>query len=201
MAADSKKAAAYAAHIVLIDESGALLTPLLRRSLSPAGHPPLIATPGGAHQKVSLTAAISLSPVQQKLNLYFQTWPNQYVDPELSAWFLRGLLYHLRGPVIVIWDRGPMHHGEAMRQLQEQYPRLMLEELPPYAPDCNPVEWLWKHLKWDQLANYCPGSVEELDQRLQELLQQAKADPDRLASFFAASELDLDALDNPAVTA
>jgi len=201
VAADPKKAAAYAAHIVLIDESGALLAPLLRRSLAPAGQTPVLATPGGHHQKVSLTAALSLSPLQQKLNLYFQTWPNLYVDPELSALFLRGLLHHLRGPVIVLWDRGPMHRGEALRQLQQQYPRLMLEELPPYAPDCNPVEWLWKYIKWDQLANYCPCSITELDQRLQELLQQAKADPDRLASFFDASELDPDALDNPAVTA
>jgi transposase len=200
VAADFKKAAAYAAHIVLIDESGALLSPLLRRSLAPAGHTPVIASSGGTRQKVSLTAAISLSPLQRKLNLYFQTWPQLYVDPELSAWFLRGLLHHLKGPVIVLWDRGPVHHGEAIRQLQEQYPRLMLEELPPYAPDCNPVEWLWKHLKWDELANYCPTSVAELDQRLQDLLQQAHADPDRLASCFAASELDLDVLDNPAVT-
>jgi len=201
VAADSKKAAAYAAHLVLIDESGALLSPLLRRSLAPAGQTPVIATPGGAHQKVSITAAISLSPLQQKLNLYFQTWPNQYVDQDLSAWFLRGLLHHLKGPVIVVWDRGPMHRGEALRTLQEHHPRLMLEELPPYAPDCNPVDWLWKHLKWDALCNYCPASIAELDRRLQELLHAAKADPQRLASFFTASELDLDALGNPAVVA
>ena len=53
---------------------------------------------------------------------------------------MRQLLRHLRGKVIVIWDRGNMHRGDPIRQLLRDYPRLSIEELPPYAPDLNPVE-------------------------------------------------------------
>lgn len=182
---------------MLIDESGALLSPLLKRTLAPKGKTPQIRTWGGHHQKVSMTGALSISPVRQKLNLYFQTWPEMYVDGEFSALFLRQLLHHLKGPVIVVWDRGPMHKGPAIRELLERNPRLCLEELPPYAPDCNPVEWLWKHLKWDELGNFCPQDLEHLERTLVEKLEAAKADPQRLASFLAGSEL---TLQSPALT-
>ena len=145
-----------------------------------------------------MTGALSISPVWRKLNLYFQTWPEMYVDGEFSALFLRQLLHHLKGNVIVVWDRGPMHKGEAMRKLLEANGRLSIEELPSYAPDCNPVEWLWKHIKFDELGNFCPRDVEHLERTLVQKLEAAKADPKRLAGFLAGSEL---TLEDPALVA
>lgn len=72
------------------------------------------------------------------------------------AEFLRELLRHLRGKVIVIWDNGSMHKGEAIRGVLRDFPRLSLERLPPYAPDLNPVEWLWSYLKYGEMANFAP---------------------------------------------
>jgi transposase len=198
LAAYFKKAAASAAHLVLIDESGALLAPLARRTLARKGQTPVMRPATSPRRKVSMTGAISISPVLHKLNLYFQTWPEMYVDGEFSALFLRQLLHHLKGNVIVVWDRGPMHKGQAMRKRLEHNPRLAIEELPSYAPDCNPVEWLWKHIKFDELGNFCPRDVEHLEQTLVEKLEAAKADPQRLASFLAGSEL---SLEYPALTA
>jgi transposase len=34
--------------------------------------------------------------------------------------------------------------------------------LPPYAPDCNPVEYLWAWLKHHALANFCPATLRDL---------------------------------------
>jgi transposase len=34
--------------------------------------------------------------------------------------------------------------------------------LPPYAPDLNPVEYLWAWLKRHALTNYCPDNLSEL---------------------------------------
>ena len=63
---------------------------------------------------------------------------------------------HLRGKVIVIWDDGPMHKGEPIREVLRQFPRLTLEPLPAYAPDLNPVEQLWNYLKYTELPNFAP---------------------------------------------
>jgi hypothetical protein len=32
----------------------------------------------------------------------------------------------------VVWDGGPMHKGEPIRQVLDDFPRLILEKLPPY---------------------------------------------------------------------
>jgi putative transposase len=50
--------------------------------------------------------------------------------------------------VLVVWDNGSMHKGEATRQLRKEFPRLNIELLPPYAPELNPVEQVWSHLKF-----------------------------------------------------
>jgi hypothetical protein len=54
------------------------------------------------------------------------------------------------------------------------------------------VEWLWKHIKFDELGNFCPEEVAHLERALVEKLEAAQADPDRLASLLAASELSLE---------
>lgn len=33
----------------------------------------------------------------------------------------------------------------------------------PYAPDLNPVEHVWKHTKYDELANYIPDDLLDLE--------------------------------------
>jgi transposase len=40
--------------------------------------------------------------------------------------------------------------------------RLKLEQLPGYAPDLNPDEGVWKHLKYVDLKNLCCQSLSEL---------------------------------------
>jgi transposase len=54
--------------------------------------------------------------------------------------FLRGLLRHLRGPVIVLLDNSSTHRGEPLQRLLRQHSRLHLEHFPSYAPELNPDE-------------------------------------------------------------
>ena len=167
------------------------MAPLLRRSQSPRGHTPLCEQPGGHRHRVSTLAALSLSPQRHHLGLYFQTFPYGYVTAPAAAAFLEELLQHLRGEVIVVWDRGPIHKGPALRRLLQRFPRLSIEYLPAYAPDLNPVEHLWNHLKYDQLANLVPSSIQHLDCLVQATLEIAGADQQRLRSFYNASNLPL----------
>ncbi len=165
------------------------MAPLLRRSQAARGQTPVIEQPGGHRDKVSAIAALSLSPVRQHLGLYFRTYPYGHVTAPAAADFLEELLKHLRGKVIVVWDRGPIHKGPALRRLLERFPRLSIESLPPYAPDLNPVEQLWNHLKYDQLANFVPSGVLHLNCLVEAMLEVAGEDQQRLRSFYEASEL------------
>jgi transposase len=189
LAANRKKIREEKARLVLIDESGLLLSPLVRRSLAPRGRTPILKRKTTHRDRISLIAGLSISPVRHRLGLHFRTHPKEYVNGPQAADFVRQLLRSLRGPVMVLWDGGTMHKGEAIRQLQQDFPRLSLERLPPYAPELNPVEMLWKHLKYDALVNYAPEGIADLHTAALAALQAAQASPERLAEFFRVSSL------------
>ena len=172
----------------MIDESGFLMSPLVRRTLAPRGHTPILKTK--AHrEKVSIVAALSISPRRHRLGLYWRTFPRSFVNAERSAEFLRSLLRHLQAEVIVVWDGGPMHKGAPIAEVLADFPRLSLERLPPYAPELNPVEYLWNHLKYGKLANFAPDDVFQLNEVLREHLARACKSPHRLGGFLRASRL------------
>lgn len=177
--------------MVLIDESGVLLSPLVRRTLAPRGQTPILHVPGGHRDKVSAIAGLTLSPCARQLNLYFHTEPYTYLNNVAVADFLRDLLRHLRGQVIVVWDNGPNHKGDPIRAVRADYPRLDIEWLPPYAPELNPVEQLWNCLKYQRLVNFTPPDVETLDRHVTHHLFRLKADGQRLRSLYAATPLSL----------
>ena len=134
-------------------------------------------------------AALTISPRRHRLGLYFCTYPKAFVNQERAADFLRSLLKRLRGPVIVVWDGGPMHKGDAIRAVLHDLPRLSLEKLPPYTPELNPVEYLWNHLKYGVLPNFVPDDVFHLDGVVKQRLRRARQSPQRLRSFFKQSGL------------
>jgi transposase len=191
LAESEKNARNEGAHLVLIDESGAFLSPLVRRTLAPRGRTPILKVPGRKRQKVSLIAALSIAPRRRRLGLYFHDYSDRHITQHEAAAFLRDLLYHLRGPVHVVWDRGNTHKGEAIRKVLKDYPRLRLHWLPPYAPELNPVEFVWNHIKYGRTANFTPKDLAELEARVDNLMKEAKHDRERLESFFKAAKLDL----------
>ncbi|MBX9678677.1 MAG: transposase [Gemmataceae bacterium] len=177
--------------MVFIDESGALLCPLVRRTLAPKGETPVLEHRAKHRDKVSIISALTVSPQGRHLGFYFSTLPDDHFESTAVAWFVRQLLQHLRGPVILVWDRGSMHKGEPIRKLVADHPRLQIELLPPYAPELNPVEQIWSYVKWHKMSNFAPHDTAELEQRLFEELDLCRVDQDRLKSFWRASALPL----------
>jgi transposase len=171
-----------------MDESGALLAPLVRRTLAPRGRTPVLRHRARHRDKVSLAAALTFAP-QGELGLYFRTYPKDYVNSAKAAGFLEGLLQEVPGPVVVLWDRGNMHKGDAIRDLKRRYPRLHTEFLPPYAPQLNPVELLWSFLKYGRMANFAPRDIDHLHEVVLEHLLFAQSNLRLLASCWHWSGL------------
>jgi hypothetical protein len=175
--------------VVLIDETGLQLSPLRRRSWATRGRRPVLRQLAGTRQKVSIIGALSLSPKTHRPNLYFRTLPDGTFNSVRVAAFLRDLLRHLRGKVIIVWDNGSMHKGDAIRQLRQDCPRLAIEWLPPYAPELNPVEQLWSHLKFGHCANLIPDDLQHLDDEATDFLVHTQFNPKRLQSYWAETPL------------
>jgi hypothetical protein len=91
VAAHQKKARRQGAHIALIDESGLLMAPLVRRTWAPRGQTPELDQCGGPRQKVSVAAALWLSPRRDRLGLFFRTLPDGYFDNWTVAAFLESV--------------------------------------------------------------------------------------------------------------
>jgi transposase len=173
---------------VLIDETGLLLNPLVRRTWAERGRTPVLRAWGRYRQKVSVIGAVSVSPVAHRLGLYFAT-KEEHFNGERVVAFLRDLLRHLRGKVVVVWDGNTNHRGKAVRAFLRRNKRLWLERLPGYAPELNPVEAVWAWLKYGKLANFIPESTQELDEWVLEYLIPLKCDPNLLRRLWDGSDL------------
>lgn len=175
---------------MLIDESGLLLLPLVRRTLARRGQTPVFRHRARQRDKVSLIAALVISPVRHHLRLFFRTYPGTYVNNARAAAFVAELLQGpLRGRALVIWDGGSMHKGNPIRDLEARFSRLSLERFPPYAPELNPIEQLWDHVKYHQLPNFAAQDIDELHQVALDRLEANRSDYDRLKSYLRASGL------------
>jgi transposase len=65
---------------------------------------------------------------------------------------------------LVIWDGSPIHRSKLVKEFLKSgaASRLQLEQLPSYAPELNPEEGIWKHLKYVELKNLCCRNLSEL---------------------------------------
>lgn len=174
---------------MLIDETGLFLNPTVRRSWAPIGRTPVIGGDGGHRSKVSVIGAVTVSPVAHRLGFYFDTAVDGYFGAERVVAFLRDLLRHLPGKVVVIWDGGGNHKGPVIREFLRRNKRLRLERLPAYCPDLNPVEAVWSWLKWGRLANYVPDALRDLDDWAIEYLIELKHNPRLLRALWERSDL------------
>ena len=130
-----------------------------------------------------------MSPGRRRLGLYFRLHPKNIQHPEVCD-FLRHLLRHLRGPVVLVWDNGTIHGGEAIWVLQRAFPRLHLFRFPGYAPELNPDEGVWQIAK-RALANGRPDSQTELMRRLASQLARLHRSPRHLRGCVRGSDLPL----------
>jgi transposase len=192
LAAHQKKAARQHAALALMDESGVLMTPLVRRTWAPRGQTPVLVQKMGKRQKVSIAGALWLPPQRDHLHWFSQTLVDSYYDTQCVVVFLELLLAEVGGPLVLVWDGGPIHRGEPIQELlAANAHRLTLEPLPPYAPELNPVEAAWSWLKYGRLCNFAPSDVEQLHSEVLNELRYLGTNELLLRSFFKASELSI----------
>jgi len=122
-------------------------------------------------------------------NFYFRLFPGTIGGPQVVE-FLQHLLRHLRGKLLVIWDGLPAHRSRVVKDfLIQQRKRLEVEFLPAYAPELNPVEYLWGYWKEHELPNFCPKSFGELSHHALRALRRMRRRPPLVAAFWKQAEL------------
>jgi transposase len=110
------------------------------------------------------------------------------IGQEEVVTFLREVLHHLRGQVVALLDNSITHRGGLIRTLRQEVPRLHLEYFPPYAPEPDPDEGIWKQQK-DALANGRTGDLQELEVDLGREFRRLTRSQARLRGCFPASDI------------
>jgi transposase len=108
-------------------------------------------------------------------NFYFRLFPGAIKSPQVVE-FLRHLLRHLPGKLLIIWDGLPGHRSHLVWDfVRQQRGRLWLEFLPAYATELNPVEYLWSHWKQQhELPNFCPSTFAQLSLHARRALKRMR---------------------------
>ena len=92
-----------------------------------------------------------------------------------------------RQKVFLIVDGHPAHTAKAAQRYVESLGgRLELHRLPTYAPDLNPDEFVWSHMKTNGVSKKPLKQNESLRDRVEEDLSKIKAEPRLVCSFFCA---------------
>jgi transposase len=103
--------------------------------------------------------------------------------------FLEQLLVNIRGPIIMVWDGLQAHRSKKVKLFVAKHPRLELVPLPPYAPELNPSEYVWGHLKSHGLVNFAPRTTAELHIKAKREVCRIRTSRDLLRSFLRHSPL------------
>ena len=174
--------------MVFLDESGFMLQPLVRRTWAPRGQTPIHYS-WDRHDRLSVIAAVTLAPARRRIGLYFDVHDHNIHAEDVIS-FVRSLHRQLRRPMILICDRLNVHRSAVKRLVLEDSPWLHVEWLPSYAPDLNPVEALWSHTKYSDLANFLPEDVDHLEDAVVESLCEQYSEQQLKRSFFQTAKLE-----------
>lgn len=181
LAAGKKNARRKGQSIVFIDESGLSERPHRSRTWAPRGETPIL-----QHhfrwQTLSAIAGMTL------WTFYFRLYAGAIRSPQVID-FLRRLLAELPGRILIVWDRLPSHRSrQVVRFFDEHRERLEVQFLPAYAPELNPVEFLWAYAKNHRLANFCARGLEDLFQHARQALRSSRR-PHLITAFWKQAEL------------
>ena len=138
----------------------------------------------GRWDKVSLVSAVGTTG-----KLFFHIKLKDAFKAKDIAKFLRTLLRHVPGNLVLFWDGANQHKGPFIRKVQEDNPRLRLEFLPPYGFDYNADEGVWAHLKWNQLANFTPHDTAEQTRGLRRGMRRMQRESNLVRACFRRTKL------------
>ena len=159
----------------------------LPRSWAPRGHTPRQVSETNHKLRLSLVGALVVSPGARQVRLPLHT-ERHTVDGWVILAFLQRLLREHRGPLLLLWDSAGPHLRQAVRDFIEAHPRVELIMFPKYAPELNPVEYVWANVT-HRLAGRAPRDLPELTALLQAATRRLRAQSKRLRACLRSAPL------------
>jgi transposase len=170
--------------LVLMDESGFYLLPGVVKTYAPKGQTPVLRE-WQSRDHLSIMGAIT---PQGKIYTLVRQQPLNGLH---TVEFLQHVMRVASERLLVILDRSPIHRRIEVKQFVADVKTVHLEMLPPYAPDLNPAEWMWRHLKQIELCNLTCLNLDELHVEFELALKRLRRKTYLLKAFFSEAGLTL----------
>src|SRR5215207_8480562 len=172
------QAAEVGATIYFTDEAGVRSDYHAGTTWAPVGRTPIVATTGDRFG-INLISAVTA-----KGKLRFAAYDGNLNGPVFID-FCRRLLHDAPGSVFLVLDGHPVHRSKAVKAFAASTGgRLRLCFLPGYAPELNPDEWVWKHVKHDRIGRAGVSGPDDLKAKALAALHRLQKLPDLVRSFF-----------------
>ncbi len=154
------------------------------RTWAPIGQTPVLQY-SFTWKQLSVIAGISFT------RFYFRLYPGAIKAPQMVE-FLKALKRQIKHKLLIVWDGLPVHKSRLVRDYVDGLNgAIQLEVMPAYAPELNPVEYIWGHLKHRELGNFCPSSLGQLSHFARRRLQSMQQRPSLVTAFWKQAELPL----------
>jgi transposase len=171
--------------LVFIDESGLSQKPAAKNTWAPEGETPVLQM-NFSWKKLSVIGGITIR------SIYFQLHEESVKAPQVIE-FLQHLQKHIKGNLLIVWDNLPAHRSKLVADyLASTQGRVWVERLPGYAPELNPIEYLWGYAKNNDLANLAPKDLWELSSEAKKALRKIRRMPRCIKAFWVQSTLNFD---------
>ncbi|MFF7250765.1 transposase [Embleya sp. NPDC008237] len=185
------------AWLCFADEAGQTLRPPRARTWSRRGHPPVVEVSAKGSGRISMAGMVCCRPGRRTRLIYRMRVhrgrkgdPKGFREKDFAA-LLDAAHQQLGGPIVLVWDNYTHHVDAAMRELIEAREWLTVFRFPTYAPDLNPAEGVWAHLK-RSLGNLAACTTDELAGLARTRLRRMQYRPALLNGFIAQTGLTLD---------
>ncbi len=124
-----------------------------------------------------------------RLNFLFRLYDGAVKSAQIVE-FLKALRAQLKRKLLIVWDGAAQHKSRIVREyLDSTKGAVQMALLPGYAPDLNPVEYLWAWLKRHALANFCPNSLAELKTTARNKLRSGQRRQSIITACWKQAEL------------
>lgn len=162
-----------------VDEAAFYLLAGVVRTYAPRGQTPIISVP------LTRDHLSVISGITEQGQVLEQMQADAFKGPDVVR-FLKHLVCHLGGKLLIIWDGAPLHRDKAVKAYLAAGAsrQLSVEVLPGYAPDLNPDEGVWRHLKYVELRNVSCHDQEDLKHELRLAIARLRQKPGLIRGFL-----------------
>jgi transposase len=171
------------------DESGISERPVVRTTWAMIGRTPILESTG-SWKSLSMSGVIITTPKGTRSRLFLMIFHGSMRGKDFVS-YLKQLKRHLAGrKLLLIWDGLPAHRARlGAEYVQTQQKWLKLARLPGYAPELNPIEYLWSAMKTKDLSGLPVRGLPKLKRAIRRSRQRINRDQKILAGFLKASGL------------